>query len=589
MLPSRQLASSRATPTRWGRGVGAVLARHPTALSLLVYGAVAGLVCAGTWRAPATTAIGNALDTPQFIWFLRWYPFALAHGHPLLVSDYIDYPGGVNLMWNTSIPLLAILLSPVTIAAGPVIGLNVLTTLSPALSAWTAFLALRRYVMRAVAAAVGGAVFGFSPFVLTQSLGHPQLAFAALVPLIFMALDEILIRQRRRAVPIGMALGALGAAQLLIGEELLMISVITSMLGVAVLMAVNRRDVAIRLPHAARALEVAAATFIVLAAYPIGVQLFGPQQPHGPLQPAWIYQTNLLSLVIPTPRQLLAPGPVADLSRHVSGPLENGSYLGLPLIGLIYWMARRQWSRRITRWAVMLTMSIVLLSMGFSLRVVGFPTRVPLPWALAGRAPVLDHILPVRMMGPAFLVAGLLVALFIDQALAAGSPGRRRFGLAVSGLVLLCLLPGPLPVLPVAAPSFFTAGAVRQLAPGGVVLVAPFAQAYTGSDAMGWQAQAGLPFRMPDSYAYGPNWLSPPASRMQTAMVAIQLYADRPPLSAPYRGQLLDELRRWQVTTVIVGPMENRTAMVDFFTRLLGTPPVSTGGVDLWWSVDLRG
>jgi hypothetical protein len=554
----------------------------------LLYAGLALILCIGVWPTPASAAIGNPLDTPQFVWFLRWYAFAVAHGQPLLVSDYIDYPTGVNLMWNTSIPLLAVLLSPITLIAGPVAALNVLTTLAPALSAWTAFLALRRYVTRPSAALAGAAVFGFSPYVLTQ-MGHLQLAVAALVPLVFMTLDEVLIRQRRRTVPTGIALGALGAAQLLIGEELLVICAITVVLGILVLAALNPGQVAPRLPHSARAFGVAALTFAVLAAYPVTVQLFGPAQAHGPLQPAYVYGTNLLALVIPTDRQLIAPGPAVALSNHFSGPLENGSYLGVPLIGLIYWMARRQWSRQIVRWAVLLLMLMVLLSMGFVLRVAGFPTGLPLPWGLVGGAPILNHILPVRMLGPAFLLAGLLIALFLDQALAVGSRTQRHFSLVVCCLSVLALVPRPLPVLPVAAPAFFTTDAVNQVASGSVVLVAPFSGGYTGSDAMGWQAQSRLRFRMPEGYAYGPNWINPPASRLQTTMVAIQLSGNRPPLVAPDRQLLLDELRRWHVDTVIVGPMPNEPAMIDFLTRLLGRPPDSIGGVYLWRPLGLFG
>jgi hypothetical protein len=94
---------------------------------------------------------------------------------------------------------------------------------------------------------------------------------------------------------------------------------------------------------------------------------------------------------------------------------------------------------------------------------------------------------------------------------------------------------------------------------------------------------------MPEGYAYGPNWINPPASRLQTTMVAIQLSGNRPPLVAPDRQLLLDELRRWHVDTVIVGPMPNEPAMIDFLTRLLGRPPDSIGGVYLWRPLGLFG
>jgi hypothetical protein len=418
---------------------------------------------------------------------------------------------------------------------------------------------------------------------MAQSLGHPQMAFAALVPLIFMSLDEIVVRQRRGVVPTGLVLGALGAAQLLMGEELLVITILVAGLGVTLLVALKRRQVVTHAPHAGKALAVAAATFVLLAAYPLGVQLFGPQQARGPLQPTAIDQTDLLGFVIPTSRQLLAPGPLVELSRHFPGPMENGSYLGLPLIGLIYWIARRQWSRPVVRWTVLLTVTTSILSMGFALRTVGLMTGIPMPWSLIGWAPILDHILPVRLMGVSFFLVGLLVALFVDYGLASPSRSQRRFVLGIAGLTLLTLVPRPLPVLPVTVPAFFTSQAIQQIAPGSVVLVAPLAQAYD-SRAMAWQAQAGLRFRMPEGYAYGPNWLNPAPSRLQTAMVAIQLQGDQPSLSELGRQRVLAELRQWHAETVILGPMEHYSVMCDFLTQLLGQPPVTVGGVAVWWS-----
>ena len=72
----------------------------------------------------ATTA-----DNSQHAWFLRWLPYALAtHRNPLFTTSMIE-PGGVNLMWNTWIPLPALLLSPVTLLLGPVAAFNVAVTL----------------------------------------------------------------------------------------------------------------------------------------------------------------------------------------------------------------------------------------------------------------------------------------------------------------------------------------------------------------------------------------------------------------------------------------------------------------------------
>ena len=132
------------------------------------------------------------------MWFFSWPPFALAHGLTPLFTTYLDYPAGVNLMSNTSMPLVGTALSPVTSIFGPVFAYNTVESLALALSAWSAYLMIRRYVASDIAAGLGGLLYGFSPWMLGESLGHPHVTIAFLPPLIFMAIDEGIIRQRRR-------------------------------------------------------------------------------------------------------------------------------------------------------------------------------------------------------------------------------------------------------------------------------------------------------------------------------------------------------------------------------------------------------
>jgi len=60
---------------------------------------------------------------------------------------------------------------PFTSSLGPIFSYNLLVTLALALSAWCAFLAVRRYVESPVAAALGGLLYGFSPYMVAQSQG----------------------------------------------------------------------------------------------------------------------------------------------------------------------------------------------------------------------------------------------------------------------------------------------------------------------------------------------------------------------------------------------------------------------------------
>jgi hypothetical protein len=86
-------------------------------------------------------------------------PFALEGGHDLLVTHHLNYPDGVNLMWNTALVLPGLALGPLTTRLGPVWSFNLLLVLAYSLSAWCAYLAIRRFVPGHLAAAVGGLVY----------------------------------------------------------------------------------------------------------------------------------------------------------------------------------------------------------------------------------------------------------------------------------------------------------------------------------------------------------------------------------------------------------------------------------------------
>src|SRR6266566_2592262 len=147
----------------------------------LLYLAMAMAFFATIWFTPGgpfSTALGVGGDPQLAIWFLRWQGFALAHGHNLLFTTYLDAPQGVNLMWNTTAPLLGVALAPLTLTLGGVFAYNVAETLGLASSAMAAFVMIRRYVratdtIGTLAALVGGALYGFSPYMAAHALGHP--------------------------------------------------------------------------------------------------------------------------------------------------------------------------------------------------------------------------------------------------------------------------------------------------------------------------------------------------------------------------------------------------------------------------------
>jgi hypothetical protein len=528
------------------------------------------------------------------MWFLGWTQFALSHQYNPLFSDFLDYPHGVNLMWNTSVLLPGALLAPVTTWQGPVVAYNLLITLSLPLSAWCAYLAIGRWVQSRVAAVVGGLLYGFSPYMMAQALAHPQMSLAFAPPLVLLLLENLLA-QHGGATPTGLALGTLAAVQLLTGEELLATSALIALLGVLLLLVLRRDRVdAHQVRHVGHGLGVAAATFLLLGAVPLTTQFLGPQQVSGAVHPHSFFATDLLNLVVPSRVQLVAPPAALHVSHHFwANVYEQNAYLGLPLLALLVSIAVRWWAHLVVRWASLLATLTVVLSLGAHLMVGGHILPVTLPWHVVEHLPLLENILPARLMLYVYLLAGVLLAFYLDQR---RQPRARRLGAyTLVALALVPLIPQPThPITSDVVPAFFSGDGVRRIPDGSVALIAPFVPYYNPyhdgpySRAMLWQSMARMRFRMPEGYAFVPHssagtQSSPPASALQTVLRAVQAGQAAPALTSRLRHQLLDELSAWHVRTVIIGPMGNRTAMRLFFTRLLDRPPVRSGGVDVWW------
>ena len=234
----------------------------PWSAALAAYLLLAFLLFLPVWLPPGQRTVGGGGGDPFFSsWFIRWFPHAISHGWNPLFTTYLDYPDGVNLMWNGSIALPSVLLAPVTLSAGPMVAYNLLTTLGLALSGWCAYLAISRYARNRLAAFIGGALYAFSPFMISQSLGHAHLTMAWAPPLALLLLDELLVR-RRRSLWIGVALGALGATQLLTAEEVLAIVAVAAAVGLIVAGLLHRQVVWSRLQPALPALGLAAVVFL---------------------------------------------------------------------------------------------------------------------------------------------------------------------------------------------------------------------------------------------------------------------------------------------------------------------------------------
>lgn len=573
----------------------AALRQWPALLTLLVYLALALWHFRHTWAAPRARTVGVPGDPWLFVWFLKWDQVALARRQDPLVTHLLNAPGGVNLMWNTSVLLPGTLLAGVTATLGPVLTYNLLMTLALPLSAWVAYLVFRRYVASNLAAAAGGLLYGFSPYMIAHAFGHLHLILAASPPLLLALVDETLVRQRANPWWLGAALGVVAAAQLLTAEELLASELLVASGALVLLALLYRQRVRAHVPYAAKVLGVALATGLILTAWPLWVQFHGPEHPHTAIQPPGIAVTDLANFVVPTWVQRFAPAVALRISGHfTSNATEWDGYLGIPLLLLLTGIAVAWWRRPLVRVASLLALGVAILSLGPRLHVGGHITGVHLPWRAVEAVPVVRNMLPNRLMLYVFLLAGLLVAVFADAMLsgARAAPRRAALGLAAVVLALLPLLPRfSAPSTPLEVPAFFTSPSVARIPAGSVVLVAPFAHYPQTVAPMLWQALSGMRYRMPEGYFVGADALGraqfgPTMTPVSRTMEGIQAGLEPRPLTPAMRASLDQTLRGWGVHTVLIGPMPQRARMVRFFTALLGRPPVLDGGMAVWWNVD---
>ncbi len=573
-------ATSHAATTRagWWRRPA------PPASGALALALLLALALAAMWPGLFTghdTIVGTTGDPSFSIWALQWLPFAISHHLNPLFTDFLHYPTGANMMWNGSILFPALVLMPVTVLAGPIVSYNALALLSMWLSGWCAFLAIRRFSRRWVSAAVGGLLYEFSPFMASQITGHSQLFPAMFPPLLVIFAVEILVRQRRRPWLIGGLLGVATAAQLLTGTELLAISALLSVPALITLAIIFRAQLRERLGYALRAAEAALVVFAVLAGYPIYYLLIGPQRVYGTLQ-GDVYMARPQAFVIPSKLQLLGgPSAIHDSSVYIGIPLL------LLLIAVTIWMRRRP---AVVTAAVTVACTMVL-ALGDFLTIGTTSTDIRLPWRIAIKLPVLNNVLPVRLMVVAYLALAVIVAIFLDRVLEAPR-WKRVGGLAVAAVALIPLIPTlPIESSQLDVPAFFTDGQAQRLPQTGSVLMTPYGVYLVDYPPELWEAVSDMAFKTQLGIVYTPgpggSMVGPEMDPLGKELNAVGDFGKPAPASIPasLRAIYLGDMRAHGVTTVIVGPSAGAAQVERLMTELLGRPGVSTGGVVVWYDV----
>ena len=558
------------------------------ALPPLAYLGLAVLGHLPAFRSLSTTTQCPCEDAPQTDWFLGWTPYALLEGRSPWFSQHLVAPEGVNLMWNTLLPLPGVLAAPVTLTAGPLAAHTLLAVLAFAGSATSMWWVTGRFATWPWARFAAGLLYGFSPYLVAQGTGHLNLSLVLLPPVVLLLAHELLVRQRRRSVVAGALLGLVAFAQLMTTEEVLASTFVVAVAGTVVL-ALQHRPSRARVRHAAVGLATAAGLLAVLAAWPLRVQFLGPRRVTAPVQDASPYAADLLGAVVPTVHQVLG----TDLTTGWGGnPSENGSYLGLPLVVVLGVLAWRSRTVPVVRWAAVVGLVAWVLSLGERLHVAGSDTDVPLPFALVSALPVLHNLAAVRLSLYVVLCAALVLAVALDRLHADGRL-RAAVALPVAALCGLPLVPAwPYSYEPARTPAYFTSAAVERVPEGSLALTYPVPR-YPSSSPMLWQAEAGFRYRSVGGYVITPR----PDGRGTFAggVTAWERVVGQAPagrlrsVEPQVRAALLLEMEQLGARSVLVADRPGGAAVVRVVTDVLGRGPDEvTGGVTAWYDLAAR-
>jgi len=525
-------------------------------------------------------------DQNQWEWFFAVTADNLAHLRNPLFSDLQGFPDGVNLMANTVMLGLTVPFAPLTLLAGPAVSLNVVMTLGLAATAaaWY-WLIVKRVVRRRSAAFVGASLAAFAPPMVSHANAHPNFVVLFMIPLI---VDRALrLCTGTRVVRDGVVLGMMAAYQVFLGEEPLLLATIGTML-FAGAYGVVRRDVARQAWRPLlRGLAIAAAVCLPLVAYALTWQFAGPQSysrmPHGDNS-----GNSPLALLSFAERSLLA-GNAQRANALSPNPTEQNAFYGWPLVAVAFAIVVRLWEHALVKALAVTAVGAALLSLGPEFRIPMTDKVYPGPWALLAKLPLFESVIEGRVAMICAPALGMLLALALDRLTATRNLGTQYLGLLGICLALLPLIPAPLKAVarPV-TPAFFTDGAWQPYVRKGESLVTVPLPDAGDAEALHWQQQAGLGFKLPGGYFNGPYGDDRIGIYGASPHYTSDLLRDIrntgvvPKLDRNWQAQAKRDFAYWKAGALVVAPGLHEDALRKAVTELVGRPGKWVDGVWVW-------
>jgi len=555
-----------------------------------------------TWQLllhPVTRIMGgNPYDQLYFEWQLTAVEHAVLHFQNPLFTHVMNAPDGMNLEGNPQIIGPAVVLTPITYLFGSSVSFALLMTFNLCGTAITWRWFLRRHVVRTETAAfLGGLFMGFSPSMISHSLGHPNLSGQWLVPLILARL--VRLREREHTVRDGVVLGLLIAAQVFVGEELLFLTALgCAFFLIAYAVMQPRRTIADG-PTFLKGSAVAVATAAVVLAYPLTFQLAGPMSFKGIPFDISYFSADLKSFAVYPSLELW--GDPDKVDALAPGATEQAALVGwallLVVVALTVWCLRNAAVRAL----VIAGLAMLALALGPTPVYSGQPIKWwwwPLGkegvWTSLKDLPAFSSSLPIRSALAVSWIIGMLLAIGVDKAMEHRWYWVRGLALGASVTALIPLLPRVFDVIdrnPI--PHYFTAGTWKEcVSPGRNTIVGAPLSSNGDRTEQTWSTAADTAFDIPQGPAMVPT--SPTDKQVVFGKENVLWTAQwltyiskngggaTPQVDASIKSRVAQDLGIWRANCVVAAEnAQNLEALTSFLDQAIA-PGVHKGGVVVW-------
>ncbi|MFI8102707.1 dolichyl-phosphate beta-glucosyltransferase [Streptomyces sp. NPDC086023] len=545
------------------------------------------LLYKGLWADLGTSYLADAgQDQNQWEWFFAVTADNVSHLRNPLFTDLQGMPDGVNLMANTVMLGLSVPLTPVTLALGPAVTWALVLTLGLTGTAVAWYWLLRRWLVESRwAAAVGGALAAFAPPMISHANAHPNFCVLFMIPVI---VDRALrLCTGRNVVRDGVLLGLFSAYQVFLGEEPFLLAAVGMLLFALSYALADRERARAAWRPLLKGLGIGALVAVPLVAVPLYWQFFGPQSYTSVLH-GDAAGNSPRAFVEYAQRSLFGDEAMAD--KLALNRTEQNAFYGWPLIALCAGVAVWQWRRPAVKALVATAVVAAWLSLGQRIRVPGTDIVVPGPWRALAHQPLFESVIEGRVGMVCAPPLAILVALALDRIRTFPVPKQRVLAFMAVGAALLPIVPTPFPVRDRAeVPVFISGGAWQRYLPEGRTLVPVPVPDPAAADALHWQVEAGLGFRMPGGYFNGP-WgpermgIYGATPRWTSNLLSDIRYGKEPPeIDQGWKDQARRDLRWWKAGLLVLPVGQERAGVLrETVAKMLGRQPERVQDVWIW-------